>query len=97
MEILLLTKEIIINFIYASIYIYKAGIFMYTFYIDITYITKIEPIFGTITINENLFVVVSFLNIMNNILVNKTRVLLYLIKNDFMQINHHKSYENLTT
>ena len=79
MEILLLTKEIIINFIYASIYIYKAGIFMYTFYIDITYITKIEPIFGTITINENLFVVVSFLNIMNNILVNKTRVLLYLI------------------
>ena len=81
MEILLLTKEIIINFIYASIYIYKAGIFMYTFYIDITYITKIEPIFGTITINENLFVVVSFLNIMNNILVNKTRVLLYLITN----------------
>ena len=53
---------------------------MYTFYIDITYITKIEPIFGTITINENLFVVVSFLNIMNNILVNKTRVLLYLIR-----------------
>ena len=67
------------------------------FNIDITYITKIEPIFGTITINENLFVVVSFLNIMNNILVNKTRVLLYLINNDFMQINHHKSYENLTT
>ena len=67
------------------------------FNIDITYITKIEPIFGTITINENLFVVVSFLNIMNNILVNKTRVLLYLIKNNFMQINHHKSYENLTT
>ena len=66
---------------------------MYTFYIDITYITKIEPIFGTITINENLFVVVSFLNIMNNILVNKTRVLLYLINNDFMQINHHKSYK----
>ena len=61
--------------------------------IDITYITKIEPIFGTITINENLFVVVSFLNIMNNILVNKTRVLLYLINNDFMQINHHKSYK----
>ena len=97
MEILLLTKEIIFDFIYASIYIYKAGIFMYTFYIDITYITKIEPIFGTITINENLFVVVSFLNIMNNILVNKTRVLLYLIKNNFMQINHHKSYKNLTT
>ena len=34
------------------------------FNIDIIYITKIEPIFGTITINENLFVVVSFLNIM---------------------------------
>ena len=67
------------------------------FNIDIIYITKIEPIFGTITINENLFVVVSFLNIMNNILVNKTRVLLYLIKNDFMQTNHHKSYKNLTT
>ena len=53
---------------------------MYTFYIDITYITKIEPIFGTITIHKNWFVVVSFLNIMNNILVNKTRVLLYLIR-----------------
>ena len=54
-KFLLLTKEIIFNFNYASVYIHKEGIFMYIFNNHMTYITKIEPVFGTITVFKRLF------------------------------------------